>query len=121
LFDRVRLLAGGVEQEDIMYHSRFAQQEELFLSAEERLNNLGETWGAATDASVADLVAAPIPAGEARRVMCSFHLSLLKQSKRIWLSACSLVLELELNPDNNFCFAGSSNAWTITKPTLLCN
>jgi hypothetical protein len=117
----VRLLAGGVKQEDITYHSRFAQQEELLLSAEEHLNNLGETWGAATDASVADLVAAPIPAGEGRRVMCSFHLSLLKQSKRIWLSACNLVIELELNPDNNYCFAGSSNLWTITKPTLVCS
>jgi hypothetical protein len=121
LFDRVRLLAGGVEQEDITYHSRFAQQEELLLSAEERLNNLGETWGAASTATVANLAAAPIPASEARRVMCSFHLSLLKQSKRIWLSACSLVLELELNSDSNYCFAGTGNAWTITKPTLMCS
>ena len=29
LFDRVRVLMGGLEVEDITYHSRFAQQEEL--------------------------------------------------------------------------------------------
>jgi hypothetical protein len=121
LFDRVRLLAGGVEVEDITYHSRFAQQEELFLSAEQRLNNLGETWGAADDASVADLVAVSNPAGEESRVMCSFHIAAFKQPKSWWLAACSLALELELQPDDNYCFAGGGNTWSITKPTLLAS
>jgi hypothetical protein len=117
LFDRVRLLMGGVEVEDITYHSRFAQQEELFLSAEQQLNNLGETWGlplGGTDPL-------PIPGGDARRVMCSFHIAAFKQTKRWWLAACSIVLELELNPDNNYCFAGDANSWTITKPTILAS
>jgi hypothetical protein len=39
---------GGIEVEDITYHPRFAQQEEMYLSAEQRFNNLGETWGART-------------------------------------------------------------------------
>jgi hypothetical protein len=121
LFDRVRLLMGGVEVEDIVYHSRFAQQEELFLSAEERLNNLGETWGAQTGANVADLTPLAILGNEERRVMCSFHLAAFKQPKRWWLSACSMVLELELNSDNDYCFGGTGNSWTITKPTLLAS
>ena len=91
LFDRVRVLMGGVEVEDITYHSRFAQQEEMFLSAEQRLNNLGETWGATSDATVANLTASPIPAGEERRVLCSFHIAAFRQPKRWWLAACSIV------------------------------
>jgi hypothetical protein len=118
LFDRVRVLMGGIEAEDITYHSRFAQQEELFLSAEQRLNNLGEQWGAAADATVTNLTAAPIQAGEERRVMCSFHIAAFRQPKRWWLAACSIVLELELNPDSNYCFAGTAADWTITKPVL---
>jgi hypothetical protein len=42
LFDRVCVLFGGIEVEDVVYHTRHAQQEELLLSAEQRLNNLGE-------------------------------------------------------------------------------
>jgi hypothetical protein len=118
LFDRVRVLMGGIEVEDITYHSRFAQQEELFLSAEQRLNNLGEQWGATSDATVANLAASPIPAGEERRVMCSFHIAAFRQPKRWWLAACSIVLELELNPDSNYCFAGTGADWTITRPVI---
>jgi hypothetical protein len=122
LFDRVRLLAGGVEVEDITYHSRFAHQEELYLSAERRFNNLAETWGAADNANTALLTPLPIAAGTERRVLCSFNLSAFKkQTKRWWLAACSLVLELELQPDNNYCFAGTSASYTITKPVLLAS
>jgi hypothetical protein len=104
--------------EDITYHSRFAQQEELLLSAEQRLNNLGEQWGATSDSTVANLVPSPIPAGEEPRVMCSFHIAAFRQPKRWWLAACSIVLELELNPDNDYCFAGTGADWTITKPVI---
>lgn len=121
LFDRVRVLAGGVEVEDVMYYSRFAQQEELLLPAEQRLNNLGETWGADTAATVANLQPLAIPAGEERRVMCSLHLAALKQSKRLWLAATSIVVELELNGDNNYCFAGTGNLWSITRPVIHCS
>ena len=118
LFDRVLVLMGGVEVEDISYHSRWAHGEELFLSAEQRLNNLGEQWGATSDSTVANLVPSPIPAGEERRVMCQFHIAAFKQSKRWWLAATSIVLELELNPDNDYCFAGVGNDWSITKPVI---
>jgi hypothetical protein len=118
LFDRVRVLFGGIELEDQTYHSRFAQQEELFLSAEQRLNNLGETWGATSDATVANLTPLAIPAGEERRVMCQFHIAAFKQPKRWWLAACSIVLELELNPDNDYCFAGTGADWTIARPVI---
>jgi len=118
LFDRVRVLFGGIEVEDITYHSRFAQQEELFLSAEQRLNNLGEQWGATSDATVANLTPLAIPAGEERRVMCSFHIAAFRQPKRWWLAATSIVLELELNPDNDACFAGTGADWTITRPVF---
>jgi hypothetical protein len=57
LFDRMHILMGGVEVDDITYHSRFAQQEDLFLSTEHRLNNLGETWCATSDSNVAHVVA----------------------------------------------------------------
>jgi hypothetical protein len=112
---------GGVEVEDITYNSRFTQQEELFLSAEQRLNNLGETWGATSDATVANLTASPIPAGEERRVLCSFHIAAFRQPKRWWLAACSIVLELELNPDSTYCFAGATADWTISRPVLLAS
>jgi hypothetical protein len=118
LWDRVRVLYGGIEVEDITYHSRFAQQEELFLSAEQRLNNLGETWGATSDATVATLTPLAIPAGEERRVMCQFHIAAFKQPKRWWLAACSIVLEMELNADSDYCFAGTGADWTITRPVL---
>jgi hypothetical protein len=121
LFDRVRVLMGGVEVEDITYHSRFAQQEELLLSAEQRLNNLGEQWGASYQANVANLVAPAIAAGDERRVMCSFHIAAFRQPKRWWMAACSVVLELELNPDNDYCFNGLGADWSITKPTLLAS
>ena len=118
LFDRVRVLFGGIEVEDITYNSRFAQQEELLLSAEQRLNNLGETWGATSDSTVANMTPLAIPAGEERRVMCSFHIAAFRQPKRWWLAATSIVLELELNPDNDYCFAGTGADWTITRPVL---
>jgi hypothetical protein len=118
LVDRVRVLMGGVEVEDITYYSRFAQQEEMLLSAEERLNNLGETWGATDAATVAFLAPSPIPAGEERRVMCSFHIAAFRQPKRWWLAATSIVLELELNGDADYCFAGLGANWTITRPVL---
>ena len=118
MFDRVRVLMGGIEAEDITYHSRFAQQEELLLSAEQRLNNLGETWGATSDSTVANLTPLPIPAGEERRVMCSFHIAAFRQPKRWWLAACNITLELELNPDNDYCFAGTGADWSITRPVL---
>jgi hypothetical protein len=121
MFDRVRVLMGGIECEDLAYHSRFAQQEELFSSAEQRLNNLGEQWGATSDSTVANLVASPIPAGEERRVMCCFHIAAFRQPKSWWLAACSIVLELELNPDNDYCFNGLGADWSITKPTLLAS
>jgi hypothetical protein len=106
LFDRVRVLMGGVEVEDITYHSRFAQQEEMLLSAEERLNNLGETWGASDVATVANLAPSPIPAGDERRVMCKFHIAAFRQPKRWWLAAA------------NIGFAGLGASWTITRPVL---
>jgi hypothetical protein len=121
LFDRVRVLMGGIEVEDITYHSRFAQQEELFLSAEQRLNNLGEQWGATSDATVANLTPLAIPAGDERRVMCSFHIAAFRQPKRWWLAACGIVLKLELNPDSSYCFAGTGADWTITKPVILAS
>jgi hypothetical protein len=121
LFDRVRVLMGGVEVEDISYHSRYAQQQEMLLSAEQRLNNLGETWGATADATVATLTPLAFPAGEERRVMCSFHIAAFRQPKRWWLAATSIVLELELNPDSNYCFAGTAADWTISRPVLLCS
>jgi hypothetical protein len=118
LFDRVRVLMGGIEVEDITYHSRFAQQEELFLSAEQRLNNLGEQWGATADATVATLTPLAIPAGEERRVMCSFHIAAFKQPKKWWLAACSITLELEVNGDPDYCFAGTGADWTIVRPVI---
>ena len=121
LFDRVRVLFGGIEVEDLTYHSRFAQQEELLLSAEQRLNNLGEQWGATSDSTVANLTPLAIPAGEERRVMCSFHIAAFRQPKRWWLAACSIVLELELNPDSDYCFAGTGADWSITKPVIHCS
>jgi hypothetical protein len=121
LFDRVRVLMGGVEVEDITYNSRFTQQQELLLSAEQRLNNLGETWCASSDATVANLLPLAIPGGEERRVMCQFHIAAFKQPKRWWLAACSIVLELALNPDSDYCFAGAGASWTISRPVLLAS
>jgi hypothetical protein len=77
----MRVLMGGVEVEDITYHSRFAKQEEMFVSAEQRLNNLGEQWGASDQATVANLVAPAIAAGEERRVMRSFHIAAFRQPR----------------------------------------
>jgi hypothetical protein len=121
LWEKVRVLTGGLEAEDIAYHSRFAQQQEMLLSAEQRLNNLGETWGATSDATVANLTPLAIPAGEERRVMCSFNIAAFRQPKRWWLAATSIVLEFELNPDSNYCFAGTTADWTISRPVLLCS
>jgi hypothetical protein len=110
-----------VEVEDILHFSRFSEQEELFKSAEERLNNLGETWGASSTASVTNLAPAAIPAGAERKVMCHLHIAAFRQPKRWWLSAANLTLELELNGDDNACFAGTGNSWVITRPTLLAS
>ena len=53
--------------------------------------------------------------------MCSFHIAAFRQPKRWWLAACSIVLELELNPDSSYCFAGADASWTITRPVLLAS
>jgi hypothetical protein len=63
-------------------------------------------------------VASSIPAGDERRLMCPFHIAAFKQTKRSWLAACSIVLELELNADNDYCFGGTGNVWSITRPAL---
>jgi hypothetical protein len=53
--------------------------------------------------------------------MCHLHIAAFRQPKRWWLSAANLTLELELNGDDNACFAGTGNSWVITRPTLLAS
>jgi hypothetical protein len=54
-------------------------------------------------------------------MLCSFHIAAFRQPKRWWLAACNIVLELELNPDSTYCFAGTTADLTISRPVILAS
>ncbi len=122
LFRRFRLLAGGVEIEDIAEYGRYHEMRTMMMSAAEKINEMTEGWGGTADASSVDMDHAdPIPAGGERRMLCKFHSSFLNQGKKLMLAGLTaLTLELELGGASD-CFAEDGCNYTIIRPTILAS
>ena len=121
---RVRVIANGsAVLEDVEEYGRVYQMFSELLSSQRRYNNISEGWGdtgAAQGTLAVPFSPDPIPADSSRQVCVTLLSSFLSQGKMIPLSMLPITIECELD-DADAAFAGTGNAWEITRPRLLAD